>query len=219
MPDAEDLNAAMVDAETSRIRCLYALIQAGDTGLAQRLEGRGFLFTDIRLTLRRDESAVPPCRKDDIQVRLAVEEDIPRLRTIASVSFTQTRFHEVSGLDRRRCNDFYPTWIENSCRGFEDAVLLAMLNDCPVGYITCNVTDGRVGRIGLFAVHPEAQGRGVGAALINASIRWFRDHDCGEIQVVTQGDNIKAQRLYQKAGFATYSVQLWFHRWFEERST
>jgi hypothetical protein len=31
--------------------------------------------------------------------------------------------------------------------------------------------------------------------------------------VVTQARNVPAQRLYQKCGFITRSVELWFHRW------
>jgi ribosomal protein S18 acetylase RimI-like enzyme len=31
--------------------------------------------------------------------------------------------------------------------------------------------------------------------------------------VVTQGRNIASQRLYQKHGFVTQSIQLWYHRW------
>jgi len=32
--------------------------------------------------------------------------------------------------------------------------------------------------------------------------------------VVTQGRNLAAQRLYQRNGFVTASLQLWYHRWF-----
>lgn len=35
----------------------------------------------------------------------------------------------------------------------------------------------------------------------------------GKIEVVTQGRNIAAQRLYQKCGFKTNKVELWYHKW------
>jgi hypothetical protein len=37
------------------------------------------------------------------------------------------------------------------------------------------------------------------------------------VNVVTQGRNSKAQRLYERCGFLTRSVQLWYHRWFMPR--
>jgi hypothetical protein len=38
------------------------------------------------------------------------------------------------------------------------------------------------------------------------------------LTVATQARNIAAQRLYQRAGFLTSSVRVWYHRWFETRS-
>jgi ribosomal protein S18 acetylase RimI-like enzyme len=35
------------------------------------------------------------------------------------------------------------------------------------------------------------------------------------VSVVTQGRNVAAQRLYQRAGFVTASTQLWYHRWLD----
>ena len=34
-----------------------------------------------------------------------------------------------------------------------------------------------------------------------------------KIFVVTQGRNYMAQRLYQSAGFKTFSTELWYHKW------
>jgi hypothetical protein len=33
------------------------------------------------------------------------------------------------------------------------------------------------------------------------------------VRVVTQGRNVRAQRLYQAHGLLTRSIGLWFHRW------
>ena len=45
----------------------------------------------------------------------------------------------------------------------------------------------------------------------------LRRSSARRITVVTQGRNARAQRLYQRAGFVTESVRLWFHRWFDRR--
>ena len=35
-----------------------------------------------------------------------------------------------------------------------------------------------------------------------------------KIRVVTQGTNVAALKLYEKAGFRVCDVKIWFHRWF-----
>jgi RimJ/RimL family protein N-acetyltransferase len=49
------------------------------------------------------------------------------------------------------------------------------------------------------------------------ALQWFADQGMDSMEVVTQGRNVAAQRLYQKCGFATKEVQLWYHHWFGEK--
>jgi RimJ/RimL family protein N-acetyltransferase len=46
---------------------------------------------------------------------------------------------------------------------------------------------------------------------------WFAGQDIKTVHVVTQGRNTRAQRLYQRCGFVTRSMELWYHRWFDNR--
>jgi RimJ/RimL family protein N-acetyltransferase len=48
------------------------------------------------------------------------------------------------------------------------------------------------------------------------ALRWFAGRGTAEVTVVTQARNLAAQQVYQKAGFQTWAVQLWYHRWFTE---
>jgi dTDP-4-amino-4,6-dideoxy-D-galactose acyltransferase len=50
---------------------------------------------------------------------------------------------------------------------------------------------------------------------VNASLGWFAQHGCDRVQVVTQGRNLAAQRLYQRAGFLTADLKLWYHKWYQ----
>jgi ribosomal protein S18 acetylase RimI-like enzyme len=81
-----------------------------------------------------------------------------------------------------------------------------------VGYITCSVTSG-VGQIGLIAVDERCRRRGFGAALLQQAYLWFREQGASRVQVVTQGANSQALRVYQRAGFLVDTIQLWFHWW------
>ena len=83
------------------------------------------------------------------------------------------------------------------------------------GFITC-IKEGSYGKIGLLGIDPTSQRKGIGSSLVNAALHWFECEGISTVEVVTQGSNIAAQRLYQQAGFRTSQVQLWFHKWFTE---
>jgi ribosomal protein S18 acetylase RimI-like enzyme len=82
-----------------------------------------------------------------------------------------------------------------------------------LGYVTCHLDPGRVGRIGLFAVAAKAQGRGIGQRLLRASLSWFSERDRTAVRVATQQQNQAALHSYERAGFHVSSVEYWYHRW------
>jgi len=151
-----------------------------------------------------------------VPVRPATAADLPRLRRIAAASHRDSRFYHDRHFDRRRCDALYAGWIETSCADPAGVVLVAAAADPagpPAGYVTGTIGEDGAGRIGLFAVAADARGRGVGGALIAAVLDWFAGRGADPVSVVTQGRNVRAQRLYQRFGMRTRSVELWFHRW------
>ncbi|MGK2950039.1 MAG: GNAT family N-acetyltransferase [Acidimicrobiales bacterium] len=69
-----------------------------------------------------------------------------------------------------------------------------------VGY----AVTGRAGPRGYLqrlAVHPSAQGRGLGADLVHDGLRWLRRWGASEALVNTQEENAAALRLYRRLGF------------------
>ena len=109
---------------------------------------------------------------------------------------------------------FYETWIENSFRGFAQAVLVVEVDRKPVGYITSHLR-GEEAQIGLMGVADGHQGAGLRwTSLVQHFLSWAAREGAQRATVVTQGRNVRAQRLYQRSGFVTASFQLWYHRWF-----
>ncbi|PYL79693.1 MAG: hypothetical protein DMF21_11780 [Verrucomicrobia bacterium] len=106
--------------------------------------------------------------------------------------------------------------MAKDCAGRADKVLTVERGSSgPLGYITCNLSkDSNTGRIGLVGVASEFRGKGVGKTLICGALQWFCSVGAQKIAVVTQMRNVAAQRLYQRAGFRTESVRVWYHRWF-----
>lgn len=198
-----------------RVDCLYFLAEAGDAASAIAAEQADFHLTDIRLTFVNepvDGLAELPAQQG-VTLRAFREDDLPALQAIARVSYRDTRFYADPHFDPSRCDRLYETWIEKSCHGRDDVVFVAEHDRRPVGFITCARRDGE-GSIGLVGVAAAVRGRSIGTALVRTAQQWFQSQGVARALVVTQGRNLAAQRLYQRCGFVTHSVQLWFHRWF-----
>jgi len=177
-------------------------------------EEAGFHFADIRVTLERQLGEAPhPADTLPNSIRPSRPDDVPALRAIARVSHRDSRFYYDKHFSRERCEALYETWIEKSVNGYAEVVLVAELQDKPAGYISCHLSSSGAAQIGLFAVEQTAQGHGLGKQLVFEALRWFTQHGASYVTVVTQGRNSRAQRLYQKCGFVTRLVELWYHYW------
>ena len=113
-----------------------------------------------------------------------------------------------------KARELFALWLKRSVRHeIADVVFVAAVEGRPVSYISGSLTNG-LGSIGLVGVHEEARKRGIGLAMVRHLLEWFRQRGAAKITVVTQGRNSGSQRVYQRCGFVTQSVRVWFHRWF-----
>jgi dTDP-4-amino-4,6-dideoxy-D-galactose acyltransferase len=203
------------------VRCLYFLARVDDLVTIVVAERNGYHLVDIRVTLANcvspDATTKVLGRHEGIKTRLALANDIPFLQEIAQECHHDSRFYFDDKFPCHSIDALYKTWIAKSCAGYADAVLLAERNGTPVAYITCHVNEDQAsGRIGLAGVHKSFQGQGLGPALVNRAQEWFALKGIWSLEVVTQGRNIAAQRMYQRCGFLTSEIQLWYHKWYSE---
>lgn len=200
------------------IDCLYFLADPDRADSLRLAEQNDFHLVDLRVTLERKTSgnAGETAQPATAEIRPFQPGDRDALRAIARISHRDSRFYFDGHFPREQCDALYETWIDRSVDGFADATLVAGVEGRAAGYITCHC-DPQEGRIGLLGVHPDFQGRALGQALVKAALAWFSDAGPGQVSVVTQGRNVRAQRLYQRCGFLTRSVQLWYHWWDESK--
>jgi len=234
------LRAARADAvdtwcERQAVNCLYALLRADDPENSRVALSHGYNLVDVRVTLERE----PDCKSEShldlpssgpaCLIRPFEARDLPALQRIARTRHRDTRFFFDGNFSPQRCEDLYERWITNSCQGYAQAVFVAQPrgtsvegvaqgNDC-TGYITCHWEGPeKAGRIGLFAVDAASTGRGVGRALVQAAVDWFALQGQLRVSVVTQGRNVAAIRLYERCGFSTARVELFYHKWFSRKA-
>lgn len=199
----------------NRIDCLYFLAGTQDAETIFLAERYKYSLVDIRLTLswHNISRAAAVQNHAPHEIRPARAEDIGILKVIAGDIYTDTRFYFDRHFPRELCARLYETWIEESYKGYAQAVFVVQYQGQAAGYITCHVYSDH-GQIGLLGISSSARKLGLGAGLIHAALDWFAAQDLKTVSVITQGRNIAAQRLYQQCGFLTERCELWYHRWF-----
>jgi dTDP-4-amino-4,6-dideoxy-D-galactose acyltransferase len=212
--------ANQIDAwcEEQSVQCLYFLCELDDFTTTSTAERSGFHYVDIRMTLDTNLSTLTKDRPTELSVRPAQPQDIGVLQKIAAQVYRDTRFTYDPHFPPHLATSLYETWIKVSCEGYADTVLVAEEQGVPIGYITCHLeAELHHGRIGLVGVDRHARGKGVGRVLVTSALAWFQNHQMLTASVVTQGRNYAAQRLYQRCGFRTQSIKLWYHKWYEKK--
>ena len=207
-------------SQSERIRGLYFLARASCAVTIQTAQNHGFELVDIRITLERSmpdsRDVANPQLPQETFIRPARPGDLTDLQAIARTAHVDSRFFSDSHFPRHLAEELYATWITLECEGRAQCVLIAASPaDRPLGYVSCHFDPkSGSGQIGLAGVSSEARGRGIGNNLVLAALDWFAGQGAEKVAVVTQGKNIPAQRLYQRCGFRTQGLQLWYHKWF-----
>jgi dTDP-4-amino-4,6-dideoxy-D-galactose acyltransferase len=200
-----------------KINCLFFLARLDNPLTIKLAEEHNFHLVDVRVTL--DWKKMKRSRQiDSMRLRTAQHNDVSSLSVIARKSYYDTRFFYDEQFPRYLSEGLYETWIKRSIEGYANIVLVAVSDrDLPVGYISCHLDENLTnGRIGLVGVNQENQNQHIGKTLIFGALDWFENQGVQNVTVVTQARNFSAQRLYQRCGFLTQSVQLWYHKWYVE---
>ena len=195
-----------------RIDCLYLLAGIDRIETIRLAENAGFRFTDLRVTLDRPLKPGKP-QGSHRGVRLFQMDDLATLKRMAGDLHHDSRFHIDTRFPQDRSRELFALWIEKACADCTHRVFVADMDGRPAGYLACQRMPENVGQIQLIAVEAPAQGKGIGAQLVRSALDWLTGENVTRVSVITQGRNISAQRLYQKCGFATTSVGLWYHWW------
>ena len=223
---AGDMDHILDWCSRKEVRCLYFLADIDDAETSDTAERNGFHLVDVRVTMVRasdskdiaDSSSARANR--NALIRNARPSEIDRLENITENSYRDSRFYFDTRFPCKKADAMYRIWIRKSCQGYADRVLVMERRKQLCGFITCNLVGHTHGNIGLVGVSASQRGQLVGECLVRAALRWFAGQRVTDVSVVTQGRNIKAQRLYERQGFVTQSLQLWYHKWiFPEDAT
>jgi ribosomal protein S18 acetylase RimI-like enzyme len=210
----------------NRVHLCVFLADSQDTPTAHIALQHGYTMLDFRVTLDREMSAPIPAPK--YPTRVYQDSDLSDLERIAQASFMDSRFLiDPFFPAKERSKEMYARWIRRRSGGLyatdsfapADHIVVADFEGEPAGFVTCLLrppdADGVVvGSVDLVAVDQRARGLYIGESMVCAALAWFNDQNCQRVEVVTQGRNVRAQRVYQRCGFLTRRAQTWYHKWF-----
>jgi ribosomal protein S18 acetylase RimI-like enzyme len=146
----------------------------------------------------------------DLHIRSAASADLDRICDIAV-----TAWEPVYDEFRRRAGDatfaiMFPQ--ANQCKDAQiravfdshpDSFIVTECDGAVAGFATFFVVGERLGEVGNNAVHPDFQGRGIGAAQMEEVLKRLKQAGCEVVKVFTGLDpsHAPARRMYEKAGF------------------
>ena len=203
--DAESLDAALRNADFDLV---YINDASGLCDIKNVIARNHGVRVDRKIIMSRT------VRADDVRIGgcCAASRLNDRLKELACSSGWLSRFNMDKRL-RRFFRPMYETWLENDFQ--HGKVFVWPDEDGAVGLATVQMKGGE-GKIGLVAVAESARRQGVGMKLMEAVLSWIASQDGASCTVATQGENLGARRLYEKAGFKIVSEHDVYHLWREE---
>jgi dTDP-4-amino-4,6-dideoxy-D-galactose acyltransferase len=133
---------------------------------------------------------------------------------LAFESGKHSRFKKDKRLNHR-FHDLYSQWIEQTItKKFDNNLLVYVENNRIIGFITYKIDEtAKNARVGLIAVDPKQQGKGIGKKLIIEAEKNCLKNNINHLIIPTQLDNIAACSFYKKIGYEIYEIINLKHLW------
>ena len=212
---SDEIEGILSWAVEERIDCLYYLANGQETRATNLVEANGFHFVDLRVTFIKDLTKPERPFIPTWHIRRAREEDLSILKEMARNAFQLSRFHVDDHFDEEKADLMYEVWVENDLRTTGHDVWVIDAEGQLAAYTSISVKKDGKAQIGLVGTQAVWRGKGLALELQRFIGEDLRNEGIEEIEVVTQGRNIPAQNLYQRAGYFTRSIDLWYHKWFD----
>lgn len=136
-----------------------------------------------------------------------------KLLDLAIQSGIYSRYHVDKHIATQKFEEMYCVWmIKSTQKVMAKEVLVQRKNDEIAGFVTLAEKGDRA-NIGLIAVDPVRRQQGIGKTLLTTAESWFATAGYASINVITQGDNIPACKLYESCGYTIESVEYFYHIW------
>jgi GNAT superfamily N-acetyltransferase len=216
---ADRLSEVLEFCAKQQIDLLVARCGTNDLESAQGMESKGFLLMDTLLYYSFDltKKGIPEgeCEVHVRRLQPGDEKEVPNVASAAFKGYTG-HYHADRRLESSRCDEAYRSWAERSCGTSEaaDEVLVAETDGKVVGFASLRLNSPHEVEGLLFAVAPEAQGKGICGLFMVRSLQWCRDQGATRMVISTQVTNVSMQKVWCRTGFEPSHSYYTFHKWF-----
>ncbi len=117
-------------------------------------------------------------------------------------------------LGKNACRSIYKEWLKNTFDGYSEKVFVVLEKSEKkiVGILSLKKNQDKI-FIDLLGVHSNCRRLGLASILLGKAIEWVKTLN-EDLYVYTQGENISANRFYQKNGFIIKNFKLIYHKIF-----
>ncbi len=142
-----------------------------------------------------------------VEVLVWRNQPLPKILPVEGARLRPMVAHDLAAVGQVDAQAFGPFW-RMAPSSFEIAlshsVWATVVEDLTTGQILgfqISTPSPLGGHLARLAVHPRAQGRGVGRWLVGDVLSFFKRNRAEQVTLNTQGDNARALALYEKMGF------------------
>lgn len=142
-----------------------------------------------------------------------IDYNIDEIYSLAYESGKFSRFKLDPAFTEIEYRELYKTWVNNSInKSIANNILIYKDNNEIKGFVSYRVKENYA-QIGLIAISPSIQGKGVGSKLIKAIENELINIGVKELRIQTQLINTVACNFYLKLGYIKSKVEFFKHFW------
>lgn len=202
---SQELERFISIANSQQYDFLFAKVNTNFLNATNIFLNANFILVDTQITYTLDCQVNNTIDSTNGLFRKFKQSDIQDIAKIAKTSFFSDQFHLDKKLDDQLCDKYYEQWAINSCNGFADDVFV-LAKEKVMGFITVHY-HGDNATIGLAAISPEFQGKGLFYLLIKETICALHNKRKKVLYYGTQIGNIPVHKTLAKfKGVLTSSV-------------
>ena len=142
-----------------------------------------------------------------------VDFNIDVIYDLAFESGKHSRFKIDPNFTESGFKSLYKIWVDNSLKKeFADDLLLYLHDDVVCGFASYKIFEN-FATIGLIAVNPKIQGKGIGTKLLKTIENKLVELNICELRIPTQLQNVQACHFYSKLGYTIIDTTIIKHFW------
>jgi ribosomal-protein-alanine N-acetyltransferase len=154
--------------------------------LLDDLEARGFTLVTTLRSYDKVDLEIPAEGNGQVRVRPFTAGDLDGVLAVEETAFEPLWRYDGTGF--REVRSIYPYFVVAE-------------DDQGIAGYQFSAVDGPTGYLVRIAVHPRAEGRGIGTRLMAEAVRYFRREYVHAILLNTEEKNHRAHRLYENFDF------------------